>query len=46
MNTLRAEIEEFLFREAELLDGWKLDDWFALFAEGGCYYVQIGRAHV
>ena len=39
MNTLRAEVEDFLFHEAELLDAWKLDDWFRLFAEGGCYFV-------
>ena len=35
----RAEIEDFLFREAELLDAWKLDDWLALFTETGAYYV-------
>jgi p-cumate 2,3-dioxygenase beta subunit len=37
--SLRAEVETFLFYEAELLDAWKLDDWFALFVEGGCYFV-------
>ena len=35
----RAEIEDFLFREAELLDAWKLDEWLALFTENGAYYV-------
>ena len=35
----RAEIEDFLFHEAELLDAWRLDDWLALFAENGAYYV-------
>lgn len=35
----RAEIEDFLFREAELLDAWKLDDWLALFTGDGAYYV-------
>jgi p-cumate 2,3-dioxygenase beta subunit len=35
----RAEIEDFLFREAELLDTWKLDDWLALMAEDAAYYV-------
>jgi p-cumate 2,3-dioxygenase beta subunit len=33
------EVEQFLYREAELLDAWKLDDWLALMAPGACYYV-------
>lgn len=39
MIALRSEIEDFLYREAELLDAWKLDEWLALFAENGSYYV-------
>jgi p-cumate 2,3-dioxygenase subunit beta len=35
----RAEVEDFLFREAELLDNWKLDDWLALMTEEAAYYV-------
>ena len=35
----RAEVEEFLFHEADLLDRWRLDDWFALMAEGSTYEV-------
>ena len=35
----RTEVEEFLFREAELLDGWKLDAWAELLAEDASYYV-------
>jgi p-cumate 2,3-dioxygenase subunit beta len=35
----RAEIEDFLFHEAALLDGWKLDEWLALMAEDAAYYV-------
>lgn len=35
----RAEIEDFLYREADLLDGWKLDDWLALMTEDATYYV-------
>ncbi|WP_433215885.1 aromatic-ring-hydroxylating dioxygenase subunit beta [Microtetraspora malaysiensis] len=31
----RAEAEDFLYREAMLLDEWRLDDWLALFEEGG-----------
>jgi p-cumate 2,3-dioxygenase beta subunit len=35
----RAEIEDFLFLEAELLDAWKLHDWEALFTDDGRYLV-------
>lgn len=35
----RAEIEDFLFRDAELLDNWKLDEWLTLMTEDATYYV-------
>ena len=36
----RAEVEDFLYYEAELLDSWLLDDWVQLFdQERGTYYV-------
>jgi p-cumate 2,3-dioxygenase beta subunit len=35
----RAEIEDLFYHEAELLDGWKLDDWLALMADDATYYV-------
>ena len=37
--TLREQVEDFLFREAEFLDGWRLDDWVALFTEDARYVV-------
>ena len=37
--TLREQVEDFLFREAELLDDWRLDDWVSLFTEDGRYVV-------
>ena len=37
--TLREQVEDFLFREAELLDDWRLDDWVALFTEDARYVV-------
>lgn len=37
--TLREQVEDFLFREAALLDDWKLDDWVDLFTEDGRYVV-------
>ena len=35
----RAEVEDFLYAEAALLDEWRLDEWLALFTEDGTYHV-------
>jgi len=35
----RAEVEDFLYAEAALLDEWRLDDWLGLLTEDACYYV-------
>jgi p-cumate 2,3-dioxygenase beta subunit len=35
----RAEVEDFLYAEAALLDEWRLEEWFALFAPGAVYEV-------
>ena len=32
-NISRAEIEDFLFAEADLLDEWRLPEWLELFTE-------------
>lgn len=40
----RAEVEDFLYAEAALIDDWKLDDWFALFADGATYHVPTAGA--
>ncbi len=40
----RAEVEDFLYAEAALLDAWRLDDWFALFAEGAVYQLPTTGA--
>ena len=40
----RAELEDFLFLEAALLDNWQLDDWLALFAPGARYFVPPAGA--
>ena len=37
--TLREQVEDFLFREAALLDEWRLDDWVDLFTEDARYVV-------
>lgn len=39
LSVTRAEVEDFLFDEAALLDEWKLQEWVALFEEGASYYV-------
>jgi p-cumate 2,3-dioxygenase beta subunit len=36
---LRAQVEDFIYAEAELLDDWKLGEWLALFAEDAVYQV-------
>lgn len=33
LAALRAEVEAFLYEEAELLDNWQLEEWAALFTE-------------
>jgi len=35
----RESVEDFLFREAELLDEWRLPEWLALFTDDAHYYV-------
>lgn len=35
----RAEVEDLLYYEAELLDAWRLDDWLKLMADDASYYV-------
>jgi p-cumate 2,3-dioxygenase subunit beta len=35
----RAEVEDFLYREAALLDDWKLNEWEALLTDDAAYYV-------
>lgn len=40
----RAEIEDFLYHEAALLDAWRLDEWLALMTEDGTYRVPSNDA--
>ena len=35
----RAEVEDLLYHEAELLDSWKLDDWLKLLTDDATYYI-------
>ena len=40
----RAEVEDFLYGEAALLDDWKLDDWMALLTDDARYLVPPNEA--
>jgi p-cumate 2,3-dioxygenase beta subunit len=35
----RGEVEDFLYAEADILDGWDYDGWFALFEAGARYEI-------
>jgi p-cumate 2,3-dioxygenase beta subunit len=44
-NVTRNDVEEFLYREAALLDRWQLDEWLSLFTDDAVYHVPtIGSA--
>jgi p-cumate 2,3-dioxygenase beta subunit len=38
-GTLRSQVEDFLFFEAQLLDEWRLDEWLSLFTPDARYVV-------
>jgi p-cumate 2,3-dioxygenase subunit beta len=38
-SALKDAVEEFLYEEASILDGWRLDDWEALFTEDARYFL-------
>ena len=40
----RAEAEDFLYREAALLDAWKLDEWLELLTDDARYLVPSNDA--
>jgi p-cumate 2,3-dioxygenase subunit beta len=44
MSFTRAEVEDFLYREAALLDAWKLDEWLALLTDDARYRVPSNDA--
>jgi p-cumate 2,3-dioxygenase beta subunit len=44
MTPTRAEVEDFLYHEAALLDAWKLDEWLALLTEDARYRVPSNDA--
>ena len=43
-DVTREQIEDFLYREAALLDAWRLDDWLALLSEDATYRVPTNDA--
>jgi len=44
LTVSRAELEDFFFAEAALLDAWKLQEWLALFTEDARYLVPPAGA--
>jgi 3-phenylpropionate/cinnamic acid dioxygenase small subunit len=38
---LRSDIEQFLYREARLLDHGRLDEWLALFTDDATYWIPL-----
>ena len=42
--SLRAEVEDFLYYEAALLDEWRLDEWLALLTDDAKYRVPSNDA--
>ena len=38
-----GELIEFVYDEARLIDEKRLEDWYELFAEDGCYWVPLTR---
>jgi 3-phenylpropionate/cinnamic acid dioxygenase small subunit len=41
--TLRREVEDFIFHEAELADAHRCDDWYALWTEDALYWVPANE---
>ena len=41
--SVRGRVEQFLYREARLLDDLKLDEWLTLFTEDGLYWIPIAE---
>ncbi len=39
LDVTRAQLEDFFYEEAALLDAWRLTEWLALFAPGAKYLV-------
>ncbi len=44
MTPTRAQVEDFLYHEAALLDAWKLDEWLALLTDDARYRVPSNDA--
>ena len=44
MIPTRAEVEDFLYREAALLDAWQLDEWLALLTDDARYRIPSNDA--
>lgn len=45
-TTALAEIEQFLYQEAALLDQGRLDDWLALYTEDATYWLPLAQGQL
>jgi p-cumate 2,3-dioxygenase subunit beta len=43
-SVTRAEVEDFLYHEAALLDEWRLDEWLALLTDDAIYRIPSNDA--
>jgi benzoate/toluate 1,2-dioxygenase beta subunit len=43
MNVQRSDVEDFLYREARLLDTARFEEWLDLFTDDALYWVPAGR---
>jgi benzoate/toluate 1,2-dioxygenase subunit beta len=43
MTVQRSDVEDFLYREARLLDTAKFEEWLELFTDDALYWVPAGR---
>jgi benzoate/toluate 1,2-dioxygenase beta subunit len=46
MSVTRSEIENFLYREARLLDTQQFEEWLELFTDDAVYWVPAGRDNI
>lgn len=42
-GTTQGDVEQFLYKQAEILDERRWDDWLGLFAEDGHYWMPVTR---
>jgi benzoate/toluate 1,2-dioxygenase beta subunit len=46
MNIQRSDVEDFLYREARLLDTARFEEWLELFTDDALYWVPAGKDNI